>query len=129
MKQEKKLCPAHNHNIYVNTLMDYNYDLLKLYYLVLLYCTGIIMINYKYIYSYHIKYLKTFIHLFDIRITFMKTYSEHFINHIFLMTWRLINYNYYYYTALNMHVYYCLSNCCAFKGQLTVIKRCLRHVV
>jgi len=49
----------------------------------LFYSVSIIVNNYKYIYSYHIKYLKTFIHLFDIRITFKKTYSERFINRIF----------------------------------------------
>lgn len=110
-------------------LMVYKYLLKLCCQILLLYSTSIIINNYKYIYSYHIKYLKTFIHLFDIRITFMKTFSERFINHIFFMTSRFINYNYYYSAARNTHVYYCLNNCCAIKGQLTIIKRCLRHVV
>jgi len=38
--------------------------------------------NCKYINSYHNKYFKVFIYLFDIRITFIKTYLERFINHI-----------------------------------------------
>lgn len=42
--------------------------------------------NCKNINSYHNKYFKVFIHLFDIRITFMKTYLERFINYIIIIT-------------------------------------------
>jgi len=59
----------------------------------------------------------------------MKKNLERFINHIFydFVVYKL--YDYYYSIARKTLVYYCLNNCYTIKDQLTIIKRCLRHVV